>query len=458
MFHMAPRRVATKFDLLTHLAVSGVTVPGALRGALGGISPQTLSRLVADGGDEVCRIGRGRGTRYARTRSLEGLGHTLPTFRVDAKGQVTPAGPLHLLWGRQTFWQEPGADVVFEGLPPALVDMAPQGFIGRTFPTRNPGLGLPPRIADWSDDHRLIALARRGEDCVGDLIVGNESLQRFLASRPEDVAAGSYPAAAESVTTAPVGSSAGGERPKFGAFSRGRHVLVKFANATDEAGRRWRDLLWCELRALEVVATAGHPAAPARCFDSGDWRFLEVERFDRVGERGRRAVLSLSALNNEYFGGPDSWTAAAPLLGKAPFSLSRQDAWHLRWLDVYGQLIANSDRHFGNVAFFVSGGGSLSLAPAYDMLPMELAPANHDVVVRRAFVPEPPSGSTLDVWADAAHWARVFWRQVSRNEELSADVRAYATQADAAISALASRVTPSPSSSSSTSLPPSSSP
>ncbi|HJW76049.1 MAG TPA: type II toxin-antitoxin system HipA family toxin YjjJ [Thermoleophilia bacterium] len=435
--------MATTVDLLEYLAFAGVARPAALRAELR-VSPQTLSRLVAEAGEDVYRIGKGRATQYARTRSLERFGRSLPAFRVDETGEVTPAGALRLLWGHRTSWERSGASKLFTGLPPALADMAPQGYLGHGFSARFPDLRLPPRISDWSDDHRLIALALRGEDCVGDLIVGDESLRRYFARPPDDVGPEEYPSLAARSATEIVGSSAGGEQPKFGACSRGRNVLVKFASGLDTgAARRWRDLLWCEWKALETVAAARRPASRAQCLDVDGWRFLEVERFDRAGLRGRRAVLSLAAVNNEYLGSPDTWTAAAPLLLGAPFSLPEADAAQLRWLDVFGQLIGNTDRHFGNVAFFVGSGGTLRLAPSYDMLPMILAPAA-EVVVTRQFEPAPPSGSTLDVWQDAATWAQRFWCEVRDHGDLEADVRTFAAHAASAISALAGRIAPVP--------------
>lgn len=430
------RRAATVADLLTALA-SGVTTPGAVRGALGGISASTLSRLVDEAGDNVLRIGRTRASMYGRTRVVEGLGRSIPVFRVSGTGAVSSAGRLHCLWGTQTYWEGSGARSPFAGLPPAFVDMAPQGYLGQAFPARFPELGLPPRITDWSDDHRLIALARRGEDCVGDLIVGDESLQRFVSRQVVSVGRDDYPGFASRSAIEAVGSSAGGERPKFGAFSRGRHVLVKFAVGGDSAAaRRWRDLLWCEWRALHTVAASGHVAAPMQLIDQGEWRFLELDRFDREGESGRLAVLSLSALNSEYFGSARTWTDAVSELRRSPFLLPEDDARNLRWLDVFGQLIGNTDRHLGNMEFFVGRGSELRLAPSYDMLPMILAPSGEQVVAR-TFTPAPPTGSTLDVWLDAAEWAQRFWSDVEANTELASDVRAFAVQARQGIAGLA---------------------
>ena len=431
--------MATVADLLNELARVRIARPPELQAALG-ISPATLSRLVGAAGGRVRRMGRARAVRYARTRSLEGLGRSLPLFRVGAEGGVSASGTLHLLWEGQHWWERPGGGDLFTGLPPALADMAPQGYLGHGFAVRFPELGLPPRVTDWSDDHRLAALARRGEDCVGDVIVGDESLARFVASRTRPVARRDYPRWAERSALEAPGSSAGGERPKFGVLSGGRHVLVKFApEATSGAARRWQDLLWCEGKALEVVAAAGVEAARAECVDVRGWRFLEVDRFDRIGERGRRPVLTMGAIDDEYFGKRDSWTAAAARLRSRPFSLSPADAARLRWLDAFGQLIGNTDRHFGNIAFLVRPDGSLRLAPAYDMLPMILAPAG-EAVVARPFQPSPPTSENLDVWPGAAACAQRYWRAVAAHGELEAAVREFARAAGGAVSALARRV------------------
>jgi hypothetical protein len=433
--------MATKGDLLIALGAGGPARPAALRAELG-VSPKTLAQLVHDAGEEVLRIGRTRAIQYARTRSVEGLGRTLPVFRVDEAGTVDPDGTLRLLWGHRIFWDRPGSGTLFEGLPPALADMAPQGFIGRSFPSRFPELHLPPSISDWSDDHRLVALATRGDDCVGDLVVGDESLRRLVGRGLVEVDQRDFPRLATTSASEAAGSSAGGERPKFGAFAGGRHVLVKYAPPGEAgAARRWRDLLWCEWKALQTVSAAGRLASRARLMGVDGWRFLEVERFDRVGARGRRAVLSLAALNDEYLGAPGTWTQAARLLERPPFRLPPEDAAQVRWLDVFGQLVGNTDRHFGNLGFLSGRDGALRLAPSYDMLPMILAPAG-DHVAPRAFEPAPPGGETIDVWQDAARWAETYWREVAFGDELEGEVRSFAGRAADAIAEMRRRLGP----------------
>ncbi|MBM7112546.1 type II toxin-antitoxin system HipA family toxin YjjJ [Archangium primigenium] len=427
--------------LLTQLVRQGHATARELAEALG-VSQPTLSRLVQEAGPRVLRMGRARSTRYAATRTVPGLGTSLPLHRIDETGTCQPAGRLHFLSGGR-HWDE-ATDTLFEGLPPFAADMRPQGYVGRTFSARFPELALPPRLADWREDEALIALARRGEDCVGDLLLGEESLDRWFQREPVSVPPSDYPDWALRSDTEQVGSSAGGEHPKFLTYSEGRHVLVKFASHdTGEVARRWRELLVCECLALDTLRQAGLDAARARWFDTGPYRFLEVERFDRVGARGRRGLLSLDALDNEYIGaaGPGShWTALAPRLLELGF-IAAEDARRLRWLDVFGQLIANSDRHFGNVSFLVTGPRRFCLAPAYDMLPMTFAPSV-TTVVERPFEPAPPTAATLDVWAEAARHASVFWSRVAGEGALGADFRALARRCGEQVEALRARMAP----------------
>jgi hypothetical protein len=217
------------------------------------------------------------------------------------------------------------------------------------------------------------------------------------------------------------GSSAGGEQPKFAAYLEGRHVLVKFSGDEGVAAQRWRDLLVCESLALDTLRTEGLPAATARSLSIEGRGFLEVERFDRAGHRGRRALLSLGAIDDEYFGHRDTWTRAA-LRMLAAQRIDPEDARRMRWLDTFGQLTGNTDRHFGNLSFFVEEDGRFRLAPVYDMLPMIFAPEGTDLIERR-FEPAPPTADNLDVWPHAARCAVTYWGRLGASDELSSEFR-----------------------------------
>ncbi|WIG94095.1 type II toxin-antitoxin system HipA family toxin YjjJ [Myxococcus sp. SDU36] len=433
--------MATLEQLLTVLGRQ-VEVKGSELAAQLRVSRPTVSRLLASAGPSVCRMGQGPATRYARTRSVASLGAQLRLYRVDEAGRPHEAGILHPLWnGGCWLARQDGGGERFAGLPPFAADMSPQGYLGRGFASRHPELGLPPRITDWTEDHHLIALALRGEDCVGAHIIGAASLDRFLASPLRPVTEAQYPELARSSLSSEAGSSAGGEQPKFTAYTAGRHVLVKFAAHDDgAAAQRWRELLICEGLALEAVQAAGIPAAASRSLRVEGYQFLEVERFDRVGERGRKALLSLMAIDNEYLGHEgkgSTWTSAARYLLERQ-SISDEDARRVRWLDTFGQLTGNTDRHFGNLSFFEDGPQRFRLAPAYDMLPMMFAPVGTSIV-ERTFEPRPPTAETLDVWSDAARHALAYWTRLEQTSELSDSFRAHCARNRDSLAALMQR-------------------
>ena len=382
-----------------------------------------MSRLVRQAGSRVCRLGRARATRYALTREIPGVGNHAPVYRVDESGRTHRLGVLHFLAsGDRWLEREAGRGQLFGGLPPFADDMKPQGFLGRGFPAAYPELRLPARITDWDNEDYLIALARRGEDCVGNLILGEESVDRALAARLRPRTRAEYPALAQGALAGQPGSSAGGEHPKFAAFAGGRHLLVKFASGDGSAADRWRDLLVCEHVALEVLREAGIPAAESAWFDLAGDRFLEVERFDRVGGRGRRGVLSLASVNSHYLGyTPENWgKAARHVLDEPTVSLEDGHAERMVWLDTFGDLIANTDRHFGNVSFFAEEAErpALSLTPTYDMLPMAFAPKGASLPAV-TFAPHPPTATSLPVWGEAAEHALRYWDRLSGEDGIS---------------------------------------
>ena len=400
----------------------GVLKAADLRERLG-VSAATLMRWVRQGGADVVRIGRARATRYGLRQLWPGLDTSrFPLFRITEDGTPESAGELVTLAVHQTVWMPEGA--ASEGLPTELADARPSGFLGRLFAASHLDLRLPPRLADWSDHHILIAMSRRGEDLPGNLIVGDESFARWQALDIPAMTRHDYPALAEAtIAGRPPGSSAGGERPKFGAFVDGRHVLVKFAvrGATgDVVARRWCDLLVLEALALEAASSRGLSVARTAIVDTASHYFLESERFDRVGMRGRIAVMTLAAAHDDP---ADPWARAAVLLGSAG-RLSDEDARRLRWLDAFGALIANTDRHPYNVVFFTEG-ATLRLAPAFDQVSMLYAPTADGQVPPRAFALPHATSDTLDVWDDARAAAREFWQQASDDPRVSEDVRRF---------------------------------
>src|SRR5439155_4520243 len=382
----------------------------------------TLMRMVREAGPEILLIGRGRATQYGLRQTWPNLESSrFPLFRITESGAAVHAGELITLAAHQSAWMPMGT--VVGGLPAELVDARPSGFLGRHFAATQADLRLPPRLTDWSDHHILLAMSRRGEDLPGNLIVGEESFARWQALEGIAATRNDYPTLANATIAGhPPGSSAGGERPKFGVLVDGPHMLVKFAargGATDVVARRWCDLLILEGVALDVVGSRGISAARTNVFETPSHWFLESERFDRVGVRGRRGVLSLAAIHDDP---ADPWARAATSLREAG-RLTDEDARRLRWLDAFGALIGNTDRHQYNILFFTEE-GIPRLAPAFDQVSMLYAPTADGQVPPRVFTVPNVTSDTLDVWDDARAAARQFWARGSEDARLSDDVRA----------------------------------
>src|SRR5262249_16859600 len=143
----------------------------------------------------------------------------------------------------------------------------------------------------------------------------------------------------------------------------------------------------CEQLALVVLKEAGIPVPDSEWFDLDGIRYLEMDRFDRVGRRGRRGVISLFAINCHYLGyDSDNWSRASQgILDEPSLDMDAGHADRMIWLDTFGDLIGNRDRHFGNFCFFADEARQLALTPTpvYDMLPMVFAPTDSNVLERQ---------------------------------------------------------------------------
>jgi hypothetical protein len=327
------------------------------------------------------------------------------------------------------------ADGIFSGLPFFLQDMRPQGYLGRAIARdAAPRLGGPQDIRRWNDDDILSYFLADGSDLPGDLVVGDRAFEQALRSTEtvqntaiaEADRSLSYPERASAAQRgALVGSSAGGEQPKFlTTIRRGRGnlqaVLVKFSAADPSpVSQRWADLLWCEHLAAETMRVRQIACAPTEILDFAGRRFLEVERFDRIEAMGRRGLISLGAIEDAFLEGdsPD-WTSAAAQLEEAGLIVS-QEGRTLRWTWCFGDLIANSDMHRANTGFWFDDDQPHRITPSYDMLPMLYAPDTQGELVERNFAPRPPLAGVAGVWGNAAGAALEFWDRAAAEAQLS---------------------------------------
>lgn len=436
---MARPPAATVADLLSLLADGDPVPAGRLVEALGVTRP-VLARLVAEAGERVLRIGRARATAYV-ARDRGDAGEAWPLWRMRADASLEELGVLYLLRGERIQLVPAGergnlmrpverVPGHFPGLPWFLDDLRPQGFLGRTLAHRHSArLGVPEDLHRWQLRDVLLALTRTGGTGIGDLLPGRQAVDLALAevAEPSDgVAAGDRTTryaewAVAALEGEDVGSSPGGEQPKFTATvttpGGRRAVLVKFAVPDPgRAARRWADLLACEQLALACLRANGMPAATTELIDAGGYSCLEVQRFDRTADAlGRRGFVSLLALDAAFVGdGARDWSLAAERLADAGWITAdtAADVARLWW---FGRLIGNNDMHPGNLGFHLVDSGPLPVAPAYDMLPMSLAPSRTGAVLEATPIQPraPDRGGQVPHLAWAAATAIHFWDDVA---------------------------------------------
>ncbi len=391
-----------------------------------GATRETLANAYRREARQILRFGQARATRYATRENLPGLDtDEFPVFRVDEGGDIQPDGQLVTLVATESVWL-PELTVI-DGLPPEMHDVAPKGFLGRSYAQHHGDLGLPDNVTNWSDNHILIALSRRGEDLQGNLVIGRESFDRFQNLQYETHTTNDFPALSNAAIAGEhVGSLAGGEQPKFTALVDGQHRIVKFATDATDNARRWQDLLTLEHVALQTLRSAEIDAAETELLDIDGLRCLVINRFDRIGEMGRRAAMSLAAASEQLDG---TWTDAAEGMQRRG-ELSGESLQRIALLDAYGALIANTDRHQYNVSLFPAEGG-YSVAPAFDQLPMAYAPPASGNMRNAAIAVPRPAVNTLAIWGEAQELAAEFWRRASErrlSDSMQAVVKEHASR------------------------------
>lgn len=409
-------------------------------------------RMVRAAGSEVLTIGRARRTSYAARRHLRGSAEPIPVFQIDERGGAEQVGRLNLAHPDGTVFEfsapsswpldDSMRDGWFDGLPYFLQDLRPAGFMGRQFArahARALPLGDDPR--QWSDDDVLHAISLHGAGQSGNFVLGEHAFRLWLDEMQQPAAhveeARVLETYSESANRAmqdgEVGSSAAGEFPKFTALrvleGSPTHVIVKFSGSDNSPGtQRWSDLLICEhLAAQSLAALPGLAAAQTRILRAGNRSFLEVVRFDRHGLRGRSALCSWAALNHGWFGlAGRPWTEGAARLLEHGL-IDRETSQAITRLWHFGQLIANTDMHDGNLSFMPRISATappLFLAPAYDMLPMLYAPQRGVELPPVRFAPRLPLPVEREAWQAAAAAADQFWSRAADDARISAQFRA----------------------------------
>ncbi len=405
-----------------------------------GLSQSAVARQLRDMGDNIIRLQSGRSPRYAATRNAFGGDNKLPLSIVDAHGNTVLAAYLRPLVPRG-FYVEPATgmpplllgvnkDGLYDDLPYFLFDLSPQGFLGRQIAQEMAAQSddFPTDPRRWSTNHIGSYLISNGDDLPGNFKFGEQALLR-VRRKPVVASDNDYPELAESVMSGVIpGSSAGGEQPKFTAFSghSSSHVIVKFSPKGDnEVARRWRDVLITEYHAAEAIHSRQFPAAETRLIEVDGRLFLESQRFDRSGEYGRMSMTSLLSIDAEFIGIGSGWPQVFDALLKIEL-VSWQHVFDSEWLWCFGRLINNTDMHLGNLSLAIEG-NVFRLLPLYDMCSMGFAPKSGGEVPPYNFVPTEPKRVNIDedTIKPIKRMAHDFWERVKNDERISVEFKDY---------------------------------
>ncbi|MBT3295972.1 MAG: type II toxin-antitoxin system HipA family toxin YjjJ [Verrucomicrobia bacterium] len=430
--------------LQSELRRRGILTRRELQLALG-VSQPTLSRTLSElGSHRIVRIGRARSTRYGLRRDVLGLGSEWPLYQIRSDGSVEIVGQLHALEGGQWYLHQASgwkalrgdefSDGIYPDLPWFLQDLRPRGFLGRMLARRLAAeLGTPQDPRDWSSDDIVHFLLVLGSDLSGGFVLGRRALETAQRNAVEagDVIdatdrAQAYPAFADACMGGDMpGSSAAGEQPKFTARVRGdngavQSVIVKFSGRGGRPeDQRWADLLIAESVANRMLLEAGIPCAATTILRADNRCFLESVRFDRTAAGGRHGLVTLEAFDSAFFGALETpWLDAAERYQRTEW-LSDRDAARLAMIWWFGNLIGNTDMHYGNASLFLDVDRPLGLAPVYDMVPMHYRPGIEGHLPDSPVSPAPPPPEALPAWKEAARSAGSFWAALSDHSLIS---------------------------------------
>lgn len=415
----------------------GIATSAELQRAAGK-SQASISRALADLAPHITAIGRARARRYVLPRPILGQSGEQALFVTDASGYSARWGTLFHLDGQRVHVAsiDTGYQLTTLGeLPWFLEPLRPQGFLGRL---RGLSMGFGDANPEsWTLDQVLYTLLAHEHDSPGAFTLGDERGELVPEAPIDTMERGRhYDEIARDITKAPrAGSSAGGEQPKFLAHvdlpSGYERLIVKFSPPRGTPfGERWHDLLHTEHLAGAVLRAYGFAAATTRILQSERHTYLESVRFDRVGESGKRHVVSLGAIHRAWVAGSQQhWAATANSLSARGY-LSADDAAKIATIREFGRLIGNTDMHFGNLSLRVDDLQKLSsprfqLAPVYDMLSMAYKPGQFGDDLGYTPLPaqRPPLGD-LGEWGQALKMAHDFWLQLADSLGISTNMRA----------------------------------
>ncbi|MFZ1389749.1 MAG: type II toxin-antitoxin system HipA family toxin YjjJ [Thiolinea sp.] len=386
-----------------------------------GISQATISRALQQ--LTVIKLGAGRNSVFAWVDQVDGH----PLYAINPQGQPEQLATLYRQPAGQILVVKDHEFQRFDDIPWFLQSALPAGFLGRWHAEHlSQSLAVNKNPALWTSDEALRYLLQAGDQLPGNLLVGETSAQTYLNAYQNlnPCSVQDYDQlAAQMLQHGFARSSVGGEQPKFLVYTQNDteayHAIVKYSPPIalqSPAAQRYRDLLIAEHLALQCLQEFGITATQSRLIE-GERVYLELRRFDRVGEHGRRGIVSLKEVEAEFIGSSTHWYEAAnALLNLGLIDKAAQQQIHLVY--AFGHFIANTDMHFGNLAFYFEDLKLQGLAPIYDMLPMFYMPIR-DEVVERDYQIKPLLGIDAEIIKQAYFLSNQYWNRIKDSKIIS---------------------------------------
>ncbi len=252
-----------------------------------------------------------------------------------------------------------------------IADAAPDAWGQRVILNRRVGQNA----IETADLNPLTYLLESGSDRIGALDF-QASASEYVARSRGDATLAELAASADRVEQgiplSPAldqallhGSSVGGARPKALLSDDSRRVIAKFSSTTDTY-----PVVKGELVAMELARRAGLNAATVELTHVLGKDVLLIDRFDRPGTGGRRAMVSaLTILELDEAGA--SYADVAQIV-RSRFTDPLPTLRELFSRITFNILTGNNDDHARNHAAFWDG-TALTLTPAYDVCPQPRA-------------------------------------------------------------------------------------
>lgn len=396
------------------------------------VSLKTMQRILNGRASEVLKFTEKNATFYAARKSINGVTGPIPLFQINEQGRGESLGFLEAILPQGYVLNlktgGPLNALHFNGgysekIPFILESMQPSGFLANKLKNQMLSVSSP-----------IEFICAHGMDMPGSIIVGETSYLEWLRLRhiepmlEQANLAEEYSKRIESLAESY--AIFNGDHPKFLAKrmldgSLTAHVIVKYAITKNETFRNDSDLLVAEHLATVALRKNTSVSTPSsRLIYAFEKTFLEIERFDRVGEYGRKESLSMQNIARLIGYSEDNTVVCAQMLLKKGL-VSKDTKASIETLYWFNQLIANTKAGLNDVLMYLDD-GMLKCHPAKGVKPSLFKSTAVSSVI---FEPRAPLPNEVEAFRRAYPAAVEFWSSIAKELRVSGEFKAACLEA-----------------------------